>query len=229
MVKFLNTASLLATLKATPNRTQISWIKALVFALCLVPLVRLFLLGFQDDLSANPIEFIERSTGFWALFILLVTLSLTPIRLITGKVWQIQLRRMLGLFMFFYACAHITTYIWLDFGFDWTEITKDIAKHPRILVGFAAFILTIPLAITSNNAMVKRLRERWKQLHRLVYLIAILGVIHFWWLVKKDIREPLLYALILVFLLGIRIYYKKFAKRMKNNSKVPNSVKQQPI
>ncbi|HYN53563.1 MAG TPA: protein-methionine-sulfoxide reductase heme-binding subunit MsrQ [Methylotenera sp.] len=195
------------------------WIKAFVFALCLVPLVRLFWLGFHDNLSANPIEFIERSTGFWALFILLVTLSLTPVRLITGRVWQIQLRRMLGLFMFFYACLHITTYIWLDFAFDWAEITKDIAKHPRILVGFAAFVLTIPLAVTSNNAMVKRLRERWKQLHRLVYLIAILGVIHFWWLVKIDIREPLLYAIILIVLLGIRIYYKKSVKQTKINDK----------
>lgn len=206
-------------LKRAPNKTQMQWIKAFVFALCLVPLVRLFWLGFHDNLSANPIEFIERSTGFWALFILLVTLSLTPVRLITGRVWQIQLRRMLGLFMFFYACLHITTYIWLDFAFDWAEITKDIAKHPRILVGFAAFVLTIPLAVTSNNAMVKRLRERWKQLHRLVYLIAILGVIHFWWLVKIDIREPLLYAIILIVLLGIRIYYKKSVKQTKINDK----------
>lgn len=213
MSKFLNTASIFATLNATPNRKQISWIKAFVFALCLVPLIRLFWLGFQDNLSANPIELVERSTGFWALFILLATLALTPIKLITGKVWQIQLRRMLGLFMFFYACLHITTYLWLDFSFNWADITKDIVKHPRILVGFAAFVLTIPLAITSNNAMVRRLREHWKQLHRLVYLIAILGVVHFCWLVKKDIREPLLYAIILVALLGIRVYYKKFAKK----------------
>lgn len=202
-------------LKRAPNRTQIQWIKASVFALCLVPLVRLFWLGFHDDLSANPIEFVERSTGFWALFILLATLVLTPIRLITGRVWQIQMRRMLGLFMFFYACLHITAYLWLDFSFDWAEITKDIAKHPRILVGFAAFVLTIPLAITSNNAMVRLLRERWKKLHRLVYLVAILAVIHFLWLVKKDITEPLLYAMILFVLLGIRIYYKSLVNRGK--------------
>lgn len=202
-------------LKRVPNKTQMQWIKALVFALCLVPLVRLFWLGFHDDLSANPVEFVERSTGFWALFILLATLALTPIRLITGRVWQIQMRRMLGLFMFFYACLHISTYLWLDFSFDWTEITKDIAKHPRILVGFAAFVLTIPLAITSNNAMVRLLRERWKKLHRLVYLVAILAVIHFLWLVKKDITEPLLYAMILFVLLGIRIYYKNLVNRGK--------------
>jgi methionine sulfoxide reductase heme-binding subunit len=110
--------------------------------------------------------------------------------------------------MFFYVCLHIVTYLWLDFAFDWLGITKDIAKHPRILVGFAAFVLSVPLALTSTNSMMKRLRERWKQLHQLVYLIAILAVVHFWWLVKKDIREPLLYACILMVLLGIRIYYK---------------------
>ena len=196
-----------------PSRKQISGIKVFVFLLCLIPLSRLVWLGIQDNLSANPIEFIERSTGFWALLILLATLSLTPIKLISGRAWQIQLRRMLGLYMFFYACLHITTYIWLDFDFNWADITKDIVKHPRILVGFAAFVLTIPLAVTSNNAMVRRLRERWKQLHQLVYFIAILAVVHFWWLVKKDIREPLLYAVILAVLLGIRIYYKKFARK----------------
>jgi sulfoxide reductase heme-binding subunit YedZ len=200
---------MLSSNKKAPSKKQISWIKACVFMLCLIPLIRLVWLGFNNDLSANPIEFIERSTGFWALFILLTTLALTPFRLITGRAWPIQLRRMLGLYMFFYACLHITSYIWLDFSFVWTDITKDIVKHPRILVGFAAFILTVPLAITSNDAMILRLRQRWKQLHQLVYFIAILGVVHFWWLVKKDIREPLLYLCILVVLLGIRIYYKK--------------------
>lgn len=198
-----------------PTKTQIKKIKAFVFLVCLIPLARLFWLGFTDDLSANPVEFVERSTGFWGLFILLCTLALTPIKLITGRVWQIQLRRMLGLFMFFYACLHITTYVWLDYSFDWADITKDIIKHPYVLVGFSAFILTIPLAVTSNNAMVRRLRERWKKLHQLVYLIAILGVIHFWWLVKKDIREPLLYAVILAVLLAIRLYYKTPTKTLK--------------
>lgn len=197
---------------ATPSKKQIFWIKVCVFLACLIPFLRLFYLGLQENISANPIEFIERSTGFWALFILMATLCLTPIRLLTGRVWQIQLRGMLGLFMFFYACLHITSYVWLDFSFDWLEITKDISKHPRILVGFAALVLTVPLAITSNNAMMKLLRQRWKTLHQLVYLIAILGVVHFWWLVKKDIREPLLYACVLAVLLGIRIYYKKRSK-----------------
>ncbi len=203
---------MLTFLSSVPNKKNISRIKALVFALCIVPLIRLLWLGIEDNLSANPIEFLERSTGFWALFILLITLALTPIRLITGRAWQIQLRRMLGLFMFFYACLHIAIYVWLDFAFDWADIAKDIAKHPRILVGFAAFVLTIPLAITSNNAMIRRLRERWKQLHQLIYIIAVLVVVHFWWLVKKDIREPLLYVCILALLLGIRIYYRKPTK-----------------
>lgn len=212
---------MLRFLSTTPSKTQISKIKAFAFVLCLVPLIRLLWLGFHDGLSANPVEFVERSTGFWALFVLLTTLALTPIRLITGRVWQIQLRRMLGLFMFFYACLHIVTYVWLDFAFNWVDITKDIAKHPRILVGFAAFILTVPLAATSTNGMVKRLRDNWKKLHRLIYAIAILAVVHFWWLVKKDIREPLLYALILVVLLGIRLYFKK--EKQKKSSQADKS------
>lgn len=205
-----------------PNKKYIYFIKVSIFILCIIPFARLIWLGIQDDLSANPVEFIERSTGFWALFILLVTLSLTPVRLLTGRAWQIQFRRMLGLFMFFYACLHVITYVWLDFAFDWTDIAKDIAKHPRILVGFAAFLLTIPLAITSNNAMMKRLRNHWKQLHQFVYVIAILAVVHFWWLVKKDIREPLFYAVILFVLLGIRIYYK-YSKATRSVNKVRTS------
>lgn len=206
---------MLLDLRKVPDKAQLFRIKALFFALCLVPLFRLVWLGFHDDLSANPVEFVERSTGFWALFILLVTLSLTPIRLITGIAWQVQLRRMLGLFMFFYACLHIVTYVWLDFSFIWTDITKDIAKHPRILVGFAAFVLTVPLALTSTNNMMRRLRGNWKKLHRLVYAVATLAIVHFWWLVKKDIREPFFYALVLAILFGIRIYYKKTASLNK--------------
>ena len=171
-----------------------------------MPFLHLFVLALQDDLSANPVEFVERATGFWTLFILLLTLSLTPIRLLTGIAWPIQLRRMTGLFMYFYACLHITTYVWLDHSFFWPDISHDILKHPYVLVGFSAFLFTTPLAITSNNFMIRKLGRRWKQLHRLVYLIGILGVVHFWWLVKKDIREPLLYGCILLALLAIRIY-----------------------
>ena len=190
------------------TKQQIIYIKAAVWLLALLPLARLIWLGFNDNLGANPIEFVEHSTGTWALVFLLTTLSMTPIRLFTGQVWQIQLRRLLGLFMFFYACLHITTYVWLDFNFIWDEIVKDVAKHPRILVGFAAFTLTIPLAATSNSYMIKRLKTNWKKLHQAVYLIAILAVLHFVLLVKKDLTEPLYYAAVLAFLLGIRLYFK---------------------
>lgn len=202
---------MLSHFKNTSDKNQIKKIKAVLFLICLIPLMRLFWLGFHDDLSANPIEFVERSTGYWTLSILLATLALTPIKLLSGVLWPIQLRRMLGLFMFFYACLHITAYLWLDYSFMWDEISKDIIKHPYVLVGFSAFIFTIPLAATSNNAMIRRLKMRWKKLHQLVYLIAILGVVHFWWLVKKDIREPLLFAIILLILLSLRLYYKRLA------------------
>lgn len=194
------------------NKQNILYAKAVIWILALLPFVRLVYLGFNDDLGANPIEFVEHSTGTWALVALLVTLAMTPIRLLTGQVWQIQLRRMLGLFMFFYACLHITTYVWLDFAFIWADITKDIVKHPRILVGFAAFILTIPLAATSNSYMIKRLKTNWKKLHQAVYLISILVVLHFLLLVKKDVTEPLYYAAVLVLLLGIRLYFKYKSK-----------------
>lgn len=189
-------------------------LKVFLFLLALLPLARLIWLGFNDNLTANPIEFIERSTGTWALICLLVALALTPVRLISGISWPIQLRRMAGLFMFFYACLHFATYLWLDHWFDWNEISKHIIEHPYVLVGFSAFVLSIPLALTSNNAMMRFLGARWKRLHYSAYMIAILGVLHFWWLVKKDIREPLFYAIVLATLLGIRIYYRY----RKNNS-----------
>ena len=190
------------------TKQQIVYVKALVWLLALLPLARLVWLGFNDNLGANPIEFVEHSTGTWALVFLLITLSMTPIRLLTGQVWQIQLRRALGLFMFFYACLHIITYVWLDFAFFWDEIIIDVTKHPRILVGFTAFLLTIPLAVTSNSYMIKKLKTNWKKLHKLVYIIAILAVVHYWMLVKKDLTEPIYYAAVLVLLLGIRVYYK---------------------
>lgn len=197
------------------NKQQIIYIKVAVWFLALLPLARLVWLGFNDNLGANPVEFVEHSTGTWALVFLLVTLSMTPIRLLIGQVWQIQLRRLLGLFMFFYACLHITTYVWLDFAFIWEEIIKDVTEHPRILVGFVAFILTIPLAVTSNSYMIKRLKTNWKKLHQAVYLIGILAVVHFLLLVKKDLTEPIYYAAALLILLGIRLYFKYKIKAPK--------------
>jgi methionine sulfoxide reductase heme-binding subunit len=190
------------------QKQQIIYVKAVVWLLALLPLARLIWLGFHDDLGANPIEFVEHSTGTWALVFLLATLSMTPIRLLTGQVWQIQLRRLLGLFMFFYACLHITAYVWLDFAFIWEDIVKDVAKHPRILVGFAAFLLAIPLAATSNSYAIKRLKTNWKKLHQAVYLIGFLAVLHFVLLVKKDLTEPFYYAAVLIFLFGVRLYFK---------------------
>ena len=200
-----------------PNKKQIGWIKIVLFVICLAPIARLIWLGVNDELGANPVEFIERSTGFWALLILLLTLCLTPVRLVWGVTWQLQFRRMLGLMMFFYASLHIAVYLWLDYGFDWPDIVKDIIKHPYVLVGASAYLLTVPLALTSNQYMMKKLREHWKQLHYSIYLIAMLAVVHFLWLVKKDIREPLLYALILALLLGVRLFSKLHQIKTKSN------------
>jgi len=183
-------------------------IKNIILLLSIIPLTRLFILGLNDGLGANPIEFVERSTGLWSLVFLMITLSMTPLRQWSGINNFIQYRRMLGLLMFFYASLHIISYVWLDHWFDITEISKDIIKHPYVLVGFTAFLFTVPLAITSTKAMMKRLGGRWKLLHKLVYLIGILAVLHFLWLVKKDHTEPLIYASVFLSLIALRIAHK---------------------
>ncbi len=194
------------------NKKVIIATKVIVWLLAFIPIVRLIWLGFTNNLGANPIEFIEHSTGTWALVFLFLSLSMTPIRLLTGQVWQIQLRRLLGLWMFFYASLHIITYVWLDFSFLFDEMLDDVFKHPRILVGFAAFVLTIPLALTSNSFMMKKLKTKWKTLHKTVYLVALLAVLHFLLLVKRDLTEPIYYAIVLAILLGIRVFFH-FKKR----------------
>ena len=192
-----------------PAPRVVAWARAGLFVLALLPLARLVWLGFTDGLGANPIEFITHSTGTWTLVGLLVTLSVTPLRKLSGWNWLLRLRRMLGLFAFFYASLHFVTYIWLDQFFDLGAVLRDVIKRPFITVGFLAFVLLIPLAATSTNAMVKRLGgKNWQRLHRLVYVIAILGVTHYWWLVKKDITQPLIYALILAALLAFRLLLK---------------------
>jgi sulfoxide reductase heme-binding subunit YedZ len=209
----------------SPSETQIGWIKAAVFAACLIPLALLTWRGLTRGLGANPIEYITHSTGWWTLTFLLVTLLVTPLRRLTGLNWLLRLRRMLGLFAFFHVCLHFTTYIWLDQFFDWPSIVKDIAKRPFITVGFAAFVLLIPLAATSTNGMVKRLgARRWQVLHRLVYAIAILGVVHYWWLVKKDITEPAIFAVLLAVLLGARLVW-----RARKSTPVPRAARAQSI
>jgi sulfoxide reductase heme-binding subunit YedZ len=185
---------------------QLLWVKIALFILALLPLARLIYGGASNGLGANPVEFITRSTGTWTLIFLCLTLTVTPLRKILGWTWLLRLRRMLGLFAFFYVLLHFTTYVWLDVFFDTAAIAKDILKRPFITVGFTAFVLMIPLALTSTNAMVKRLGgKRWQALHRLIYLIAVLGVLHYWWLVKRDITQPLIYAVIVALLLGYRV------------------------
>ena len=191
-----------------PTPRQILGIKAVVFALCLIPLGLLVHGIVTDNLGANPIEAVTRGLGDWALRLLLITLAVTPLRRFTGLNWLLRLRRMLGLFTFFYATLHMLTYVWLDQFFDWPFILKDIFKRPFITVGFLAFLLLIPLAVTSTNAMMKRLGRNWSRLHKTVYVIAVLAVLHFWWMVKADIREPALYAGILAVLLGLRLMWK---------------------
>ena len=179
--------------------------KAVLFFVCLVPATLLAWNFFHDQLGANPFEALTRESGEWTLRFLLVTLLMTPLRNILHQAWPLQLRRMLGLYSFFYACLHLLTYLWFDQFFDWQEITKDILKRPFITAGITAWLLLLPLALTSTNGMMRRLGRNWKRLHRSIYLIAILGVLHFIWLVKADLREPLIYAAILTLLLGYRL------------------------
>ena len=191
--------------------TQQEWIERVVkpalFIVCLIPLALMTWDAFNNHLGANPIEKIMRRTGDWTLRFLLITLTITPVRQLLNLPWLIKLRRMLGLFAFFYALLHFTNYIWLDQYFDVDEIIKDVIKRKYITVGFACFLMLIPLAITSTNNMVKRLGgKRWQKLHNSVYAISIGGVIHYLWLVKKDLSEPLLYAALLAILLGYRIW-----------------------
>jgi len=194
-------------------------LKAVLFIASLIPVLRLSWFAYSDQLGANPIELITRSLGTWTLVFLLITLSITPVRKLSGWAWLIKLRRMAGLFAFFYASLHFITYIWLDQFFDFSSIYKDVIKRPFITIGFAAFVMLIPLAATSTNAMIKKLGgQLWQKLHRLVYLIAIFAVLHYWWLVKKDITQPLIYAAVLTLLLVYRVWSRstqnKLAKQL---------------
>ncbi|MEW6331865.1 MAG: protein-methionine-sulfoxide reductase heme-binding subunit MsrQ [Pseudomonadota bacterium] len=190
-----------------PNQ-RVRWIaKPALFATALLPLVYLVYRALIGDLGANPVETINRYTGDWVLRFLLITLAVTPLRRLTGWNGLLRYRRMLGLFAFFYACVHFLSWVWLDQYFVLADIVADVAKRPFITVGFASFLMLIPLALTSTNAMIRRLgAKRWQRLHRLVYLIGIGGVVHFLWLVKSDIREPLIYGVILALLLGFRAW-----------------------
>jgi methionine sulfoxide reductase heme-binding subunit len=203
-----------------PSARALAAIKVVLFVLCLAPLAHLAWGAYTDNLGANPIEYITHATGDWTLRFLLITLAVTPLRRLTGWHWLVRLRRMLGLYAFFYGTLHFITYIWLDQFFDLHSIAKDILKRPFITVGFVAFVLMIPLAVTSANRMVRWMGgRRWQQLHRSIYVIAMCGVLHYWWLVKRDIREPLLYAVILAALLGVRVWWREKERRAQVGGK----------
>ncbi|MEG0820956.1 MAG: protein-methionine-sulfoxide reductase heme-binding subunit MsrQ [Burkholderiaceae bacterium] len=185
-------------------------VKGAVFVGSLYELVRLACLAFANDLGANPVELIERGLGTAALVMLLLTLAISPLRWLTGWAWLLRLRRMLGLYAFFYAALHVTAYVWLDHWFDWQAVWLDIVKRPYLSFGAAAFVLMIPLAVTSTHAWVRRLGGRnWQRLHRWVYLIAALAVLHYWYhkLAKNNIEDPAIYAVILGLLLGARLVH----------------------
>jgi sulfoxide reductase heme-binding subunit YedZ len=190
--------------------------KIAIFLAALIPLERLVWKALHDGLGANPIEVITHSTGDWTLILILTTLSITPLRRITQQYWLIGVRRMVGLFAFFYGTLHFLTYIWLDKFFDIHEMWKDIAKRPFITVGFSAFVLMIPLALTSTAWSIRRLGgKNWQRLHRLIYFTAILGVGHYAWLVKADHRKPIEYGAVLGILLLYRPLAWVFEKRAK--------------
>ncbi|MGV3743479.1 MAG: sulfite oxidase heme-binding subunit YedZ [Burkholderiaceae bacterium] len=199
-----------------PRAGQFKAIKTLVFLLAMLPFVRLVVAIVNDDLGANPVEFITRNTGDWTLYFLCITLAVTPLRRLIQWQWLLRLRRMLGLFAFFYAALHFTAFLWFDHFFDLAEMWKDVVKRPFITVGFLAFVLLIPLAATSTNGMVKRLgAKRWQALHRAIYLIAPLGILHFWWMKagKNDFAEPILFGIIVAVLLLMRVYWRFMQKR----------------
>lgn len=192
----------------TLRQIRIVW-KPIVFLGCLGPLIWLLLHVFAVGslrLGPNPIEEIQDTMGIWALRFIVATLSITPLRHLTGQVWLLQFRRMLGLFAFAYVALHFLNYLVLDQTFDFAGIVEDILKRPFITVGFSAFLMLIPLAATSTNGWRRKLGRRWRALHRLVYVIGIFACWHFFWQVKKDIGEPMIYIGILTLLLGWRLW-----------------------
>lgn len=187
---------------------QIAAIKSLLFLLCLLPAAQLGLGLWQDALGDNPIDAFTRGLGDWALRLLLITLMVTPLRRVSRWNWLMPLRRTLGLFAFFYACLHVVAYLWLDQVFNWPAIGLDILNRPFIAAGMIVFVLLIPLAATSSNAMIRRLGgKRWQQLHRLIYPAAMIAVVHYTWMVKADAMQPAAYGLLLVLLLGLRAWW----------------------
>jgi methionine sulfoxide reductase heme-binding subunit len=193
--------------KALNSMLTSKWMKVVVFMAGLFPLGGLFWRGFHNDLSANPVQFVEHATGDWVLRFLVMTLAITPLRKILHLPQLIRFRRMLGLFAFFYLCLHFSTWMGVDRYLDWKAMLQDVGKRPFITVGFTGFVLLIPLAVTSTAGWIRRLGgRRWQLLHRAIYLAAICGVVHYYWLVKSDVRKPLEYASMVGVLLAWRLW-----------------------
>lgn len=205
MPQTLDAAAVGALGNPAPRRSSLRAVRLAVFALCLLPVAWLLFDAATGGLGANPVEAITHRTGWWALTLLMATLAITPARRVTGWNDLIRFRRMVGLYAFFYATLHVLVYFGLDQLFAFDYLLEDIADRPYITVGFTAWLLLIPLAITSTRGWVRRLGRRWRTLHRLVYVSAALGVVHFLWLVKADTREPLIFAGVLAVLLGARL------------------------
>jgi sulfoxide reductase heme-binding subunit YedZ len=192
--------------------------------LCLLPLADLLWRawnmqhGLEPDLTANPLEYITLSTGWWTLFLLVTSLAITPLRKLTKQNWLIKFRRLVGLFAFFYGCLHFTTYIWFDKFFEWSDMVKDIQKRPFIMAGFAAFVTLIPLAATSTNWAIRKMGgKNWNRLHKLVYFSAIAGVVHYFWKVKAGYAKPIAFAVVL----GVFLLWRVAEAFMKKSSLQP--------
>jgi sulfoxide reductase heme-binding subunit YedZ len=201
-------------------------VKSAVWVACLLPLAFLVYWFWTDNLTANPIDFITDTLGEWALRLLLASLALTPLRIVTGMAWQMMLRRLLGLFAFFFVALHFGVWIGLDHFFAWRQLGADIVKRPYITVGVTAFALLVPLAATSTARMIKRMGAlNWKRLHRLAYVAAILGVLHYIWLAKKGVFAPWMYAAVLAVLLGIRLWdaWRRRARRRHGAPRAPHA------
>jgi sulfoxide reductase heme-binding subunit YedZ len=196
-------------------------IKPIVWIGCLVPAGILGVRAVRGDLTANPLELLTNWTGYTTLVLVMVTLAVTPVRRLTGWNGVIRLRRLIGLFAFFYACIHFSIYIGLDIFFDWGRIIEDILLRPYITVGFTAFVLLIPLALTSTKGWIRRLGKRWQKLHRLIYAVGALGVLHYYWKVKADTREPLVFAAIFVVLMVLRTgFVRQLFQRLRNRTRL---------
>lgn len=208
-----------------PTPTQFKGIKAVLFVLALIPFLRMVYLSVMGAVT-DPLEFITHSSGDWTLYFLVITLSVTPLRRLFKLNWLVKLRRMFGLYAFFYAFLHFTAFLWFDHFFDVAAMWKDVLKRPFITVGFIAFVLLIPLAATSTNAMIRKLGgKRWQWLHRLIYIIAPLGILHYWWMkaAKNNIGQPLIFGIIVAVLLALRVYWKAFPAKAGIHTTRPKS------